>query len=113
MSTADEDRWDDDVMADVRSDLLARQEYAQQLHRETVARAKDEVNMALFLFKRQSPWRTRLAKLRFSLYWMSYKPREVLAVWLVRFICWASKKDSRLVSQKVTGWLSLLDKGRN
>ncbi len=104
-TNADTDRWEDDVPEEEYAVLRA-----PHLSEETRERANREVALAIAVFNSQSKWRTFLARSRFFVYWTWYKLRERLGIALINFLGKVSKKDRRLLSQKVTGWLRLLDK---
>ena len=105
-TNADVDRWEDDIAVEDYHEPFR----APHLSEETRERANREVALAIAVFKSQSKWRTFLARARFAAFWTWYKLRERLGIALINFLGYVSKKDRRLVSQKVTGWLRLLDK---
>jgi len=82
--------------------LLAR------MHAEEIERANAAVLEALRDFEKQTWSQTAAAKARhYAFYWLSYKPRELVALAYVRLLCWLTKEDSRLVSQRAWRMLGL------
>lgn len=94
-----DESYDDYSLCVTNSEAYNKQRQAE------IEAANAAVREALEAFELQTRSQTLGAKLRFAVYYVSYRIRELLAIAFVRAYCRLTKKDSRLVSQKV--WLRL------
>lgn len=110
MSSADEDRWDDPegvyeyhlpFQAVVNREVTEAAALEVADHQKRILEANKAVFEALAAFERQKWYQTAYAKVRFALFWATYKVRLVFGLWLVKMLTKNPMNDPRLVSQKV------------
>ena len=107
---AEEEQWDNPAGVEdyhVPFAVLANREASEAAlaedvaHRVRVAEANLAVTEALARFQAQKWYVTAYAKVRFGIFWASYKVRLVLGLFLVKMLTKNPMNDPRLVSQKV------------